>query len=584
MRFEYFWIKINPQWKNSLRDFFLLDFFCNYRFRFFWVREGGREGRGGERGGTVTHVTRFRAVRWQMLWSEKLMRCSCRVPDHMGTPWKFLVDRFFTQCLVVRREEQEQEQEQEKEQEKKKKKKKREKERWEKKKEMREGERAGKRKRESVSSFTTHHTQHHMYTHNPHTTHATCTHKTPHTTHTHHHNTHTHHQHHTQHHMYTHNPHTTHAICTHKTQHTTHQTTQHNTTQHNTTQHNTTQHSTAQHSTAQHNPTVILRVSVQSKRKMNAWICSRTTDHDPANVIFNVICNICNVCNFVRIYCFGINFIFATVFIFGEMVLRCLVMQTLLDATSWENLQWEVLRCGVANSWKRGPRLWESWPWAVESPNWQQWWGQQPKVWDCIQFWTTSVCVAMWQSNLTRPQQFGWSTDPDWEKSDIWLLETCGCNTMLVQGKFEFPKCQDWRIRAMHKPSVLGRNHCCATRKLAIGSLSLMMASRDECRWVALCRGVDFNLFRTPRCMDTSGQEDCDEWTKLKICPGVRDAWTNLVKRVVVNERNSKICMHGQNWSKGRDEWTKLKICPEDLDAWTWDSKKNRNLQHSDDV
>ena len=44
----------------------------------------------------------------------------------------------------------------------------------------------------------------------------------------------------------------------------------------------------------------------------------------------------------------------------------------------------------------------------------------------------------MWQLNLTRPP--GWDTGSDWEKSDIWLLETCGCNTMLVQGKFEFSK------------------------------------------------------------------------------------------------------------------------------------------------
>ena len=45
-------------------------------------------------------------------------------------------------------------------------------------------------------------------------------------------------------------------------------------------------------------PTVIFRVPAQSKRKVNAWICApRTTDHDPANVIFNKICNICNVCN-----------------------------------------------------------------------------------------------------------------------------------------------------------------------------------------------------------------------------------------------------------------------------------------------
>ena len=50
-------------------------------------------------------------------------------------------------------------------------------------------------------------------------------------------------------------------------------------------------------------------------------------------------------------------------------------------------------------------------------------------------------------------------------------------------------------------------------------SLLLMMASRDECRWVVLCRGVDFNSFRTQRRMDKSGQEGHDEWTKLKICP-----------------------------------------------------------------
>ena len=81
-----------------------------------------------------------------------------------------------------------------------------------------------------------------------------------------------------------------------------------------------------------------------------------------------------------------------------------------------------------------------------------------------------------------------------------------------------------------------------------------MMASRDECRWVALCRGVDFNLFRTPRCMDTSCQEDCDEWTKL-------------VKSVVVNERNSKFVCMDKIGQEGRDEWTKLKTCPEDLDA-----------------
>ena len=59
-------------------------------------------------------------------------------------------------------------------------------------------------------------------------------------------------------------------------------------------------------------------------------------------------------------------------------------------------------------------------------------------------------------------------------------------------GKIDFPRCHDWRIRVMHKSSILGRKHCCATRRRAIGTLSLMMTSRDECRWVVLCRGVDF--------------------------------------------------------------------------------------------
>ena len=75
-----------------------------------------------------------------------------------------------------------------------------------------------------------------------------------------------------------------------------------------------------------------------------------------------------------------------------------------------------------------------------------------------------SILSSMWRVNLTRLQQSGWSIGPDWEESDIWLLETCGCNTMLVQGKFEFPKCQDCRIRATHKPRVLGRNQFCHTK------------------------------------------------------------------------------------------------------------------------
>ena len=31
------------------------------------------------------------------------MLCSCRAPDHIRTPRSLLVDRFFTQCLVVRK-------------------------------------------------------------------------------------------------------------------------------------------------------------------------------------------------------------------------------------------------------------------------------------------------------------------------------------------------------------------------------------------------------------------------------------------------------------------------------------------------
>ena len=54
-------------------------------------------------------------------------------------------------------------------------------------------------------------------------------------------------------------------------------------------------------------------------------------------------------------------------------------------------------------------------------------------------------------------------------------------------GKFEFPKCQDWRIRVMHKPSFSGQSHRCATRKRPTGFLLLMRTNRDECRWVVLC-------------------------------------------------------------------------------------------------
>ena len=71
--------------------------------------------------------------------------------------------------------------------------------------------------------------------------------------------------------------------------------------------------------------------------------------------------------------------------------------------------------------------------------------------------------------------------------------------------------------RAMHKPSILGRNHCCATRKRANMSLSLIMASRE---WTK------------------SGQEDCAEWTKLKNRPEERDAWTKVVKKIVTSEQH----------------------------------------------
>ena len=48
------------------------------------------------------------------------------------------------------------------------------------------------------------------------------------------------------------------------------------------------------------------------------------------------------------------------------------------------------------------------------------------------------------------------------------------------------------------------------------------------------------NSFRTLRYMDRSGQEDCDEWTKLKIRPQERDAWTKVGKKVLMNVRFEK--------------------------------------------
>ena len=87
-----------------------------------------------------------------------------------------------------------------------------------------------------------------------------------------------------------------------------------------------------------------------------------------------------------------------------------------------------------------------------------------------VDFEGPPVCVATWRLSLTPLQQSGCFTGSDEEKSNIWLLEIFGCNIMFVEGKFESPKCQDWRIREMHKPSILGGNHCCATQKLAFGS------------------------------------------------------------------------------------------------------------------
>ena len=124
------------------------------------------------------------------------MLCSCRVPDHIRTPRNLLVDRFFTQCLVARREERRErertrarararararvregareEKKEEKEREKKIREKKKGKAKGKTKRKEREQERESKREREreSVPSFTTHHThtttRHTTHTHTPH--------------------------------------------------------------------------------------------------------------------------------------------------------------------------------------------------------------------------------------------------------------------------------------------------------------------------------------------------------------------------------------------------------------------------------
>ena len=60
-------------------------------------------------------------------------------------------------------------------------------------------------------------------------------------------------------------------------------------------------------------------------------------------------------------------------------------------------------------------------------------------------------CLCGHVLNLTQPQQSGW------DKSDIWLLKTSGCNTMLVQGKFEFPKMPGLENPSDAQTKYLGR-------------------------------------------------------------------------------------------------------------------------------
>ena len=62
-------------------------------------------------------------------------------------------------------------------------------------------------------------------------------------------------------------------------------------------------------------------------------------------------------------------------------------------------------------------------------------------------------------------------------KFDIWLWEIYGFSITFVRRKFESPKCQDWSMRVMHKPSILGENHCYAIRKRLVGYLLM----EEEC-------------------------------------------------------------------------------------------------------
>ena len=63
---------------------------------------------------------------------------------------------------------------------------------------------------------------------------------------------------------------------------------------------------------------------------MNAWICApRSTDRDPTLDRLQFLCGLIvlelikirNIRNLIRIYCFGINLIFVTVFTLAEMVM-----------------------------------------------------------------------------------------------------------------------------------------------------------------------------------------------------------------------------------------------------------------------
>ena len=70
---------------------------------------------------------------------------------------------------------------------------------------------------------------------------------------------------------------------------------------------------------------------------------------------------------------------------------------------------------------------------------------------------------------------------------DLW------CDTMLVQGKFDFPKMSGLENPSDAQTKYLGPEPLlCHTNTCFWGSLSLMMTSRDECRWVVLRQGVDF--------------------------------------------------------------------------------------------